>query len=234
MSTLNGGPGNIVTNGLVMYLDAANYASYTSGSTVWRDLTNNINNFNLINGPTFDSRGWLSLDGTDDRIQITSSTSLTLGTNDFTLDIWVYPLTLSTYPHLFVLGSVTNGDINGFTLKAGRQGDGDGRVYFYAGQGIFETFSTISGASIVINTWNNITLTKNGTTVTIFKNGISGGSKSGLTINFGNLRWSIGNPPGSSEMAAKNVSNVKIYNRALTSLEIQQNYNAQKTRFGLT
>ena len=45
----------IVTDGLVLYLDAANPKSYVSGSTLWNDLTINSNNGVLTNGPTFSS-----------------------------------------------------------------------------------------------------------------------------------------------------------------------------------
>jgi hypothetical protein len=54
MSTLSGGP-NIVTNGLVMALDAANPKSYPGSGTVWRDISRTGANGTLINGPTFDS-----------------------------------------------------------------------------------------------------------------------------------------------------------------------------------
>jgi hypothetical protein len=46
---------NVVTNGLVLNLDAANTKSYVSGSTTWRDLSGNGNNGTLVNGPTFSS-----------------------------------------------------------------------------------------------------------------------------------------------------------------------------------
>ena len=45
---------NIITDGLVLYLDAANTKSYVSGSTTWTDLVG-LNNGTLINGPTFNS-----------------------------------------------------------------------------------------------------------------------------------------------------------------------------------
>ena len=61
MSTLSGGP-NIVTNGLVLYLDAANVKSYVSGSTTWRDLSNNNRDFTLDpTGITWNSAGYFSL-----------------------------------------------------------------------------------------------------------------------------------------------------------------------------
>ena len=57
----------IVTDGLVLYLDSGNPNSYTSGSTIWNDLTNINNNVNLINGPTFDTNngGSIFFDGTN-------------------------------------------------------------------------------------------------------------------------------------------------------------------------
>ena len=55
MSTFNGGPQGIVTNGLVLYLDAANRDSYVSGSTAWNDLSRSRINGTLTNGPTFDN-----------------------------------------------------------------------------------------------------------------------------------------------------------------------------------
>ena len=86
MSTLQGGPGNIVTNGLVLYLDAANTLSYTSGYTVWNDLSGNNNNGTLVDGPTFSSgnAGSIVFDGVDDYVKIEPSlsfnvTSYTIG-----------------------------------------------------------------------------------------------------------------------------------------------------------
>ena len=66
MATIGGS--NIVTNGLVLALDAANRRSYISGSFVWNDISGNRNSGSLINGPTFDSAngGSIVFDGTND------------------------------------------------------------------------------------------------------------------------------------------------------------------------
>ena len=57
MSTVHGGPGNIVTSGLVLNLDAANPRSYPPpyNGTTWIDLSRNGNNGVLTNGPVFNS-----------------------------------------------------------------------------------------------------------------------------------------------------------------------------------
>ena len=65
----------IVTNGLVVNLDAGNPDSYNGGGTNWRDLSGNGNNGTLVNGPTYGSSngGHFLLDGTDDYISLPSS-----------------------------------------------------------------------------------------------------------------------------------------------------------------
>ena len=75
----------IVTDGLVLYLDAANTKSYVSGSTTWNDISRTNINGTLVNGPTFSSDGGGSIlfDGSNDYVQINyggnlSSSTITL------------------------------------------------------------------------------------------------------------------------------------------------------------
>ena len=76
---------NIVTDGLVLYLDAANTKSYASGSTAWNDLVG-INNGTLVNGPTFNSAngGSIVFDGSNDYVSTTYNAVLT----NFTFCAW--------------------------------------------------------------------------------------------------------------------------------------------------
>ena len=77
MSTLTGGPG-LVTNGLVLYLDAANPSSYISGSLNWNDLSRSSLSGSLVNGPTFNtgSGGSIVFDGINDTVSIPYTTTL--------------------------------------------------------------------------------------------------------------------------------------------------------------
>jgi hypothetical protein len=61
----------IVRDGLVLYLDAANTKSYHGSGTTWSDLCGNGNDGTLINEPTFDSGnlGSIQFDGADDNAQ---------------------------------------------------------------------------------------------------------------------------------------------------------------------
>ena len=85
MSTAEGG-GNIVTDGLVLLLDAANTKSYVSGSTIWNDLSRSGNTGTLTNGPTYNSSngGSIVFDGSNDFIEGT----ITVPTS-FTFNVWL-------------------------------------------------------------------------------------------------------------------------------------------------
>ena len=75
--SIAGGP-DIVENGLVLHLDAADSNSYPGSGTVWTDLSGNGYNGTLTNGPTFSSsnRGGIVLDGTNDYIYRSASINL--------------------------------------------------------------------------------------------------------------------------------------------------------------
>ena len=80
----------IVTNGLILYLDAANANSFVSGSTIWNDLSRGGYNGVLTNGPTFNSGngGSIVFDGINDYISIAGGGGLS-GASNGTIDIWV-------------------------------------------------------------------------------------------------------------------------------------------------
>jgi len=72
----------IVTDGLVLALDAGNTKSYPGSGTTWTDLSGNGNTGTLTNGPTFDSAngGSIVFDGTNDYVQVTGSITVTSAT----------------------------------------------------------------------------------------------------------------------------------------------------------
>ena len=77
-----------VTDGLVLYMDAANSKSYVSGSTTWNDISRSGNNGTLINGPTFNSSngGSIVFDGTNDTTNL--GNILNIGLNSWTISCW--------------------------------------------------------------------------------------------------------------------------------------------------
>jgi len=109
MSTAEGG-GNIVTDGLIFYLDAANTKSYVNGSTIWDDLSRGENNGELVNGPTFDTSngGSIVFDGVDDYVNFTSLNPIT-SNNPFTLSSWLNVKTHTTYGISIYIGNASVG-----------------------------------------------------------------------------------------------------------------------------
>ena len=92
--SFNNGP-TIVTNGLVLALDAGDRNSYPGTGTTWRDLSGNNNNGTLTNGPTFNtgSLGSIVFDGVDDYVLINAFSLLA----PLTICSWVYKTSHRTW-----------------------------------------------------------------------------------------------------------------------------------------
>ena len=79
---------SIITNGLVLYLDAGNQLSYPGSGTTWTDLSRSQTNGTLVNSPAF-SNGYFSFDGTDDQVNVSTTTpSYFQGNPSFTVQGW--------------------------------------------------------------------------------------------------------------------------------------------------
>ena len=236
---------NIITDGLVLYLDAANTKSYPGSGTTWTDIAAG-NNGTLTNGPTFNSAngGSIVFDGTND-YYLTTTNILPTGLNPYTLDTWFYqpgPLTFSGSfgSKIGVLFSGNTNNTPEVFLTDNLTGSGAPSTI---GIGTYGAPTTPSGgvgfnSSFPTQSWHNITITRDPSyNVNIYKNGVLLGSGS-ITNSYVSARLYQGGAPagGSSWSAYVNIrhASTKIYNRALSATEILQNYNATKTRFGLT
>ena len=83
---------DIVENGLVLCLDAANKLSYPRTGTSWTDLSGNSYNGTLTNGPTFNAGnlGSIVFDGVDDYVDtVNTGTTFQFSNTTFTLSLWV-------------------------------------------------------------------------------------------------------------------------------------------------
>jgi hypothetical protein len=229
---------SIITSNLVLCLDAANSKSYPGSGTTWSDLSGNGNNGTLVNGVGYsgDNLGSLVFDGVDDRVDGTITGSIFTGS--FTQSAWVYklnanqiwqgvftnssPATNNTYLMTFGNGSVA-APFN--SVGANQVGISESGVFLDIGTHI--------------NKWLYITITKTGSTLNIYcyKDGSLLQTSGTITWNGGNFattnNYQIGRhwAGGSIVPLQGNVSQVSIYNRALTASEIQQNYNALRSRF---
>ena len=213
----------VVTDGLVLYLDAANSKSYVSGSTTWSDISRSGNNGTLTNGPTYSSAsgGSIIFDGVND--------SANLGNNSITqfpsASAWSFTFTSellsqnTAYPSIFSIGnSATNGILIFFADS--------GSIYFKHNN------SQPSYVRVPMNTPFQYTVTYAGTgSVKVYLNGIYRNDSSTIVSTNTSSDTIIGGGDSFSNIRMYNVSK---YNKELSAQEILQNYNATKTRFGLT
>lgn len=234
--------GQIVTNGLVLCLNAADKNSYPGSGTTWRDLSGNVYNGTLTNGPTYSSSngGAISFDGTDDYIDVTSF-NIDAG-NAFTLEAFIKPNTVSgTQTIIKKNTSNDNWPIFQMVLSgANLYGYYSSIIYGQCLEGAYTTNNPIT-----TNSWYYIAFSKGTggyTTMKLFINGISVSYSNYLYGSHINTIASSTKPIYiGRDLDGPNWINpfnglmpiARVYNIQLSDQEISQNYNAMKTRFGL-
>ena len=225
----------IVTDGLVLALDAGNTKSYPGSGTSWTDLSGNGNNGTLTNmdGANLDSAngGSLTFDGTNEEVRITNyNQSL------YHLNCWVYlnsTITASSSNGFFNYGSpsqpgVDFGSVTGLV-------SGETLTILYENPS--NTYRRTSITENISSGWNFITFNWNGSSYDIYINSISKTTTFGTSTGHvplivpTNLTFGYGYT--STIKFSGNIAQVSTYNRALTALEIQQNFNALRGRFGI-
>jgi len=225
--------GRIITNGLVLALDATDRNSYVSGSTNWNDVSGNGNSGSLLNGPTF-SNNSIVFDGSNDYVNCGGTVKPTTA---ITVSTWIY------FNSSF--GADNRYLVDWHSLAAQDRWifytTGTNQITWYL-KTVNQPEGSTAAYTVTINTWINLCGTYDST--------ISGGTNaqkfyvngqlfaSANRINALNTGTDIYTVKLGSQTSAGGylngrISNVQIYNRALSSQEILQNYNAQKSRFNL-
>jgi hypothetical protein len=219
---------SIITDGLVLYLDAANTKSYVSGSTTWSDLSRSGNNGTLVNGPTFDSAdgGSIVFDGVNDYGTINTS----VGSGDFTFNVWIKRQSISTST-LFLLGRYADNTDRGCMLFLQNN-----RLLFRIAAAVTGSVTTPTTTTLITGpNWINVAVSVNRTSnAIIYINGLID-VQTNISAQQGNVPTlnSIGSLNNTSWLLNANLGIVQIYNRALTAQEILQNYNTVRSRFRL-
>lgn len=207
----------IVTDGLVMYLDAANPKSYPGSGTTWTDISRNGNNFSLVNGPTFNSAnlGSIVFDGVDDY-----SINANFKYSPFTYDIY------------FKGGSGYISRLFGYGWGLYVNSPGQLAVWVDTNTSHRSTTTNIAYDSSLIT---NITIVFANSAFSLYKNGtfLQTVATPGSSVYSTTTQFTIGADTIASSLFTGNIYLAKMYNRALTSAEITQNFTSTKTRYGL-
>jgi len=226
---------DIVTDGLVLNLDAGNPYSYLSGSsgTTWTNTVAASSSLSgtLINSPVY-RNGAIAFDGTDDYVSIPAH----LTSSGLTLSFWAYiPSTLGTLPTLIGDGSQSNtvgyiwiyrSDINQVTWQFATDTARD----------LINVTNIFSGS---LNSWANYVFVADYTnypagSLTVYKNGVllTTTTFPNIQIPLSRTRF-IGSYNGGLFNLSGSISSYLEYDKALTQAEVSQNFNALRGRYGI-
>ena len=214
MMVVNKNYNDIVTSGLVLNVDASFVASYPVSGTSWYDLSGSGNTGTLVNGPTFNTNGWINFDGGDDIV--TLGYSPTLVNTSITQEAWVNATSFINGWHGIISNMPAWG--TGFSLQIGTTQ---------------RIAAMVSGAYLTTswtpktNTWYHIVAThrSSDTLNSLYVNGVLENTSTRSISYTTSAVTTIGVFYTSNSLPfLGNMTNVRSYNRALSQSEVLQNY----------
>ena len=220
---------SIVTNGLVLYLDAANRKSYPGSGTNWMDMSGFSNNGVLTNTSEnylSTNMGILNFDGIDDFVRINSTISLS---NTFTISSFIR--LFGTNSDTVVYGPDANGCDNWLGIN-------NNRIFLYSTETIDVNNFSVVGTTILDTSrtrWYFITATVNVNNVKLY---LDANQEATSTVVFNIGSWSSAVSIGrrctlTQRYFSGDISCIFAYNRVLSIDEISQNFVALRGRFGI-
>jgi len=216
---------SLVTEGLIIYLDANNTSSYAGTGTTWYDLSGNSRHASLISSPSYEGFGtgkYLSFDGSTNYATI----PYTITDNLITVGFWYYSKVFSSNASLDALISNYTSGISGFDVRLNSSTTINLAISF-SGSETGVSFGTISN-----NTWYFVAFTYDGATIKTYLDGVLKNSTNRVGTRDNGTQICIGTSAfDTNRKATCGIPQVMIYNRALSDSEILQNYNATKKRY---
>ena len=251
-------PTDIVTSGMVLFLDANNTNSYPGSGTIWYDLTGNGNTGTLTNGPTFsqDFAGILRFDTTDDALGQSQLFNPSIRNGNISGETPNIDFEL-TFEIVFRFGEVLDsslGSINIFRTNATSFGAGPPQCLYRlsitdvnslnSAAGYYTTNGTASSVFFTtnynINQWYHVMMSIRKTSSTtgewlLIRNGVVLSNQVINDIswwsNFSSTLSTNGNRISASSTFAHDRSIMRLYNRGLSESECLQNFNSIRDRF---
>ena len=223
---------SVVTTGLVLSLDAGNLASYPGSGSTWTDTVQS-RAFTLYSSPVYSSNngGYLSFVPANSQYAA-SSTSLTSSLNTFTVETWHYYTGTNNGTAPCIITEIFPGNNSKINFFLGSLNAITPNLQSGYYDGAFKT--TPTGYTLTANNWYHVVGTYDGSTVSLYVNnslvqsssftGTPQSSQGGIRLM---RRWD--NP----DYWGGNLAIANIYTGSLNSTQIQQNWTANRSRFGL-
>ena len=253
---VNFGITGITTNGLVLNLDSANNASYNGSGTTWVDISSSRTDGILTNGPTYVSSGAsssISFDGSDDYVKVGNPESLQFNNATFSFGCWFYWTNTNTIATLMGKRDGNN-NVNvpgGSNFNQYNMTIAESMCCGPAGKKLGGYIScdggSVQGGSLIADLpnnagWVHAFITINTTEQKLYLNGVLSSTTNqnftGQTFKIVGRSFYVGAIGGEFEGSIigpfdNKIASAQVYNRTLSDSEVIQNYNAQKSRFGL-
>ena len=214
----------IVTRDLQLYLDAGNSLSYPGTGTVWYDLSGNGNDVTMQEegNITWDNSGYFTLTS-NGYFNNTSTTNLPTGSSPYTLSVWVQ---LGSSWGAQGMISVSDAWGSGNSVNAFRTTGTNSLVNYWWGNDFAASFSPASST-----VWFNFVATWDGNDRSIWANGVQIGTQTAAGLNVYNGVLNIGNT-NNGEYLQGNIGQALIYDVALSSTQIMENFDNTKSNYG--
>jgi len=216
---------SLVTEGLIIYLDANNASSYAGTGTTWYDLSGNGRHASLISSPSYEGFGggkYLSFDGSTNFATI----PYTITDNLITVGFWYYSKVFSSNASLDALISNYTSGISGFDVRLNSSTTINLAISFSGSE------TGVSFGTIANNTWYYVVFTYDGATIKTYLDGVLKNSTNRVGTRDNGTQICIGTSAyDTNRRATCGIPQVMIYNRALSDAEILQNYNVTKKRY---
>lgn len=218
---------NIVEDGLILCLDAANAKSYPGSGTAWNDISGLSSSGTLINGAVFnaDNSGSIRFDGVNDYYTMNDNAYSVAGLTDYTASFWIkLDAASSSIDKRFFW----HGNYGVLIYKSTADG-----LIFYLRTSVGAVQITTPYSSF-FDLWTHISVTYNGTAMKLYVNGElkTTGSNTGGIIDAAPTAFLLGGATNSFYTPC-NISSAMAYNRTITDSEVRQNFNALRGRYDI-
>ena len=214
---------DLVTDGLTLCLDAADKNSYPGSGTTWTDLSSEGNNGTLTNSPSFttDKGGAINFDGSDDYVDCGADVH-DFSSGDFTISAWVYH----------------DREVSHAGIVGVRDGTGT-EVQLYISNTTYKLRSwngstNVEATNVVPeNTWTYVSLVQSSGNKKFYINGVLDNTVTQANGSATSATFKIGFTGNGSEYFKGKIVCIRLYGKELSQNEINHNFNAQRSRFGV-
>lgn len=221
----------IIQTNLLFWFDPANTDSYPGSGTTWSDLTVNNWDATLVNGVSFtgaDANGAMIFDGTNDYATQSNGVAASfVSQQSFTVGFWIKPDT--SPPSQQTVWGILQSETTQSRMQLRIYSTGAVRLGYFA-----QDLDSSAGV-ITFGSWNYVVIQYDSSNDTskIFVNGtqVASGNQGGLlagtnrVVEFGRFNG--------AEYFKGRIGAVHAYTGAQSSTDINTNYDALRTRYGL-